>query len=106
MVHNKVKRNPVRSFFFWTLMFLAVASLIYTAITLRGDSGACLANPINFGLKQYDEAYNTHSQAVVSINKEGYLAWIATADKNTPIGNDGYLGSSGIPGNITIRLAP
>lgn len=68
------------------LFLLVIAVLIMILIFVIGAKGnQCLASPINYGLKQLDKDYDTHSQATVSIGKQGYASWIATADSNIPI---------------------
>lgn len=68
------------------LFLIGIAVLVIILIFVIGGKGnSCLASPINYGLKQLDKSYDTHSQAVVSIGKQGYASWIATADSNTPL---------------------
>lgn len=69
-------------FLFLILVIILAIALIFT---LNTQGVRCTNNPINYGLKQLDKYYDTHSQAVVSLNKLNYVSWIATADKNTPI---------------------
>lgn len=83
---RKEKRSKAKAFFFWAFMLLAISMLGYIIFQMKfGGIAQCLSNPINYGLAQFDKFYNTTSTATVSINKEGYASWIATANRNEPI---------------------